>query len=116
MTASELRSWASEHLMYEVDHSSYATVEFGKAPEGRIEDALLESFAVHARCLNDFLWHDGRKSKPEISVRVLADPARACSRRVRRLVHQRRRSPSKSVRLKTRPSGDLLLAATLLES
>jgi hypothetical protein len=64
MTASELRSWASEHLMYEVDSLVYATVELGKTPEGRIENALLESFAVHARCLNDFLWHDRRKSKP----------------------------------------------------
>jgi hypothetical protein len=46
--------------MYEVDTLVYATAELGQKPEKRSgrENALLESFAVHARCLNDFLWHD----------------------------------------------------------
>lgn len=61
-----LREWAKEHLMYEVSTLVYATVELGNAPEQRSarENTLLESFAVHARCLNDFLWHDRSDKKP----------------------------------------------------
>ncbi len=61
-----LRGWAEEHLMYEVNTLVYATVELGNTPEQRSarENTLLESFAVHARCLNDFLWHDRGDRQP----------------------------------------------------
>jgi hypothetical protein len=61
-----LREWAEEHLMYEVSTLVYATAELGNTPEQRSarENTLLESFAVHTRCLNDFLWHDRRDRKP----------------------------------------------------
>jgi hypothetical protein len=61
-----LREWAKEHLMYEVSTLVYATVELSNTPEQRSarENTLLESFAVHARCLNDFLWHDRSDRKP----------------------------------------------------
>jgi hypothetical protein len=61
-----LREWAKEHLMYEVSTLVYATAELGNTPEQRSarENTLLESFAVHARCLNDFLWHDRSDKKP----------------------------------------------------
>lgn len=61
-----LRAWAKEHLMYEVSTLVYATAELGNTPERRSarENTLLESFAVHARCLNDFLWHDRSDRKP----------------------------------------------------
>lgn len=64
MTPHQLRAWSSEHLMYEVDTLVYSTVELGKTMDGRIENALLESFAVHVRCLNDFLWRDRRRDLP----------------------------------------------------
>jgi hypothetical protein len=52
--------------MYEVNTLVYATVELGNTPEQRSarENTLLESFAVHARCLNDFLWHDRGDRQP----------------------------------------------------
>lgn len=61
-----LREWAEEHLLYEVSTLVYATVELGNTPERRSarENTLLESFAVHARCLNDFLWRDRGDKKP----------------------------------------------------
>ena len=61
-----LREWAEEHLMYEVSTLVYATAELGNTSEQRSarENTLLESFAVHTRCLNDFLWHDRRDRKP----------------------------------------------------
>ncbi len=52
--------------MYEVNTLVYATVELGNTPEQRSarENTLLEFFAVHARCLNDFLWHDRGDRQP----------------------------------------------------
>jgi hypothetical protein len=66
ITPARLREWAEEHLMYEVSTLVYATAELGNTPEQRSarENTLLESFAVHARCLNDFLWHDRSDKKP----------------------------------------------------
>jgi len=50
--------------MYEVTTLVYATVEIGNLPDepSAQENVLLESFAVHARCLDHFLWR-GRDRK-----------------------------------------------------
>ena len=64
ISAGRMRDWADEHLMYEVTTLLYATVELGNLPgepSGQ-ENVLLESFAVHARCLDHFLWR-GRSDK-----------------------------------------------------
>jgi len=52
--------------MYEVTTLVYATAELGNTPGQRSarENTLLESFALHARCLNDFLWHNRGDKKP----------------------------------------------------
>lgn len=51
--------------MYEVTMLVYATAEIGNQPDepSPLGNALLESFAVHARCLDHFLWRD-RDRKP----------------------------------------------------
>jgi len=66
MSVDRLLRWADEHLMYEVDTLVYATLQLGERTEKRSarENTLLDSFAIHARCLNDFLWHDRNDKKP----------------------------------------------------
>jgi hypothetical protein len=55
-TDEQLAAWAREHLSYEVDTLIFALEQLdGKAP-GMHANLALESFAVHARCLFDFLW------------------------------------------------------------
>lgn len=48
--------WAKEHLVYEVDTMVYALERLAEEPEGMGANVALESFAVHARCLFEFLW------------------------------------------------------------
>lgn len=61
----ELRRWAHEHLVYEAAMLNHVA---GKFANPRLSDqdhnAFLESFAVHVRCLRDFLWND-RKHRQE---------------------------------------------------
>lgn len=55
-TDEQLAAWAAEHLCYEVDTLIFALERLdGRAP-GMHANLALESFAVHARCLFDFLW------------------------------------------------------------
>lgn len=51
--------------MYEVTMLVYVAAEIGNQPDEASPsgNALLESFAVHARCLDHFLWRD-RDRKP----------------------------------------------------
>lgn len=59
LTDAELRDWAREHLVYEARMLAYAAVELSKIadePRSMRSNALLESFAVHVRCLRDFLF------------------------------------------------------------
>jgi hypothetical protein len=52
-----LAAWAEEHLVYEVDQLVYALERLAdEEPESRAANLALESFAVHARCLFEFLW------------------------------------------------------------
>jgi hypothetical protein len=52
-----LATWAKEHLVYEVDMMVFALERLeGEVPETRGANLALESFAVHARCLFEFLW------------------------------------------------------------
>jgi hypothetical protein len=64
LTPEERRVWAEEHLLYEVATLKYATEQLGEDPEDMGEYVLLESFLVHARCLNDFLWRDRHPKHP----------------------------------------------------
>jgi len=61
----ELQQWAHEHLTYEAGMLLHAV---GMAATGDLDgvdrNAYIESFAVHVRCLRDFLWRDDRP-KPE---------------------------------------------------
>jgi len=58
MTNDELAAWAAEHLWYEITTLDYATRLLAAGPHGQLDNLALESFVVHARCLNDFLWRD----------------------------------------------------------
>ena len=66
LTPERLRDWAKEHLIYEVTTLVYATVELGNLPTERTarENTLLESFGVHSRCLDHFLWRDRIDKQP----------------------------------------------------
>lgn len=61
----ELRAWADEHLMYEVAAIKYAVEQLAREPKGMEQWCLLESFLVHARCLNDFLWRNRSHQQPD---------------------------------------------------
>lgn len=58
MDDEQLREWADEHLRYEVENLVYSAKILAAGPQGLLDNLALESFLVHARCLNDFLWHD----------------------------------------------------------
>jgi hypothetical protein len=52
-----LATWAKEHLAYEVDQMVFALERLAEEqPESMGANLALESFAVHARCLYEFLW------------------------------------------------------------
>jgi hypothetical protein len=56
-TDDQLAEWAVEHLIYEVDMLVFALERLTQVqPETLDANLALESFAVHARCLFDFLW------------------------------------------------------------
>jgi len=55
-TDDQLATWAKEHLVYEVDTMVFALERLTEEPEGMRANVALESFAVHARCLFEFLW------------------------------------------------------------
>lgn len=68
LSDSQLRKWASEHLVYEARMLTYAAVELANresAPPDQRSNVLLESFAIHVRCLSDLLWGKRRKDKPK---------------------------------------------------
>ncbi len=55
----ELTRWAREHLVYEVRMFAYAALrldEIRDRPRDHASNVLLEAFAVHTRCLMEFLW------------------------------------------------------------
>lgn len=62
MSDTELSEWAKEHLVYEVDMLLFATESLIDEPGGMDGNVLLEAFAVHARCLFDFLWGKGNEN------------------------------------------------------
>jgi hypothetical protein len=56
-TDDQLAMWADEHLVYEVDMLVFALERLTEVHQETLDANLaLESFAVHARCLFDFLW------------------------------------------------------------
>jgi hypothetical protein len=61
-TDAQLAKWAAEHLVYEVDTLRFALHQLDGRGPGMMANLALESFAVHARCLSDFLWG---KPKPK---------------------------------------------------
>lgn len=57
----ELRSWAHEHLIYEAGMLLHTCGAAANPDLDAVDqNALIESFAVHVRCLRDFLWKDQR--------------------------------------------------------
>lgn len=60
-TTEQLRDWAFEHLDYEVTTLTYAIGCLTRNPTGSEANVLVESFAVHARCLHDFMWRDRQR-------------------------------------------------------
>ena len=57
--------WAHEHLVYEAAMLSHAVDKFAsKQLSDQDHNAFLESFAIHVRCLRDFLWGSRRKNNP----------------------------------------------------
>ena len=67
LTDSQLRAWAREHLVYEARMFAFSAVELAKLADGPRDhrsNSLLECFAVHTRCLRDFLWHDRKNARP----------------------------------------------------
>ena len=69
---------ASNHLFYEVWMLGILTqaMASGIAGEGPMNNALLESFTIHARALLDFLYTEKPKSDDVIAEDYFADPAR----------------------------------------
>lgn len=66
-TDAELTDFADEHLVYEGRMLVYAVnrlwaLRGERSPE---RNAHLESFAVHSRCLRDFIWGRRNKRNPE---------------------------------------------------
>lgn len=62
----ELMRWAHEHLVYEAAMLFHAVDKFAtKQLSDQDHNAFLESFAIHVRCLRDFLWGSRRKNNPE---------------------------------------------------
>jgi hypothetical protein len=62
----ELMQWAHEHLVYEAAMLSHAVEKFAnKRLSDQDHNAFMESFAIHLRCLRDFLWGKRRPHNPE---------------------------------------------------
>src|SRR5581483_4963553 len=61
----ELLRWAHEHLIYEAAMLSHAVEKFAnRRLSDQDHNAFLESFAIHVRCLRDFLWGERKKNNP----------------------------------------------------
>ncbi len=64
LSQAELPSWALEHLLYEFGMLRETAQKLGNrhhSDDGIVENALLESFTVHARTLLDFFYGERRK-------------------------------------------------------
>lgn len=59
LSDADLVCWAREHLVYEARMLAYTAVELAKrrdSPRDLESNVLLEAFAIHTRCLRDFLF------------------------------------------------------------
>lgn len=64
-TDAEHQEWADEHLRYEVNTLTLATLAIPDLKDRSKELAFaLESWAIHTRCLFEFLWFDRNKNHP----------------------------------------------------
>lgn len=62
----ELKRWAHEHLVYEAAMLSHAVDKFAdKRLSDQDHNAFIESFAIHVRCLRDFLWDSRSPRNPQ---------------------------------------------------
>jgi hypothetical protein len=62
----ELMGWAHEHLMYEAAMLSHTVDKFANRKlSDQDHNAFMESFAIHIRCLRDFLWGRRTQRNPE---------------------------------------------------
>ncbi len=63
----QLKTWADEHLDYEVGMLSFAALALYERREqerDEVSNVLLESFAVHTRCLRDFFFGERDRRHP----------------------------------------------------
>lgn len=71
----DLTHWAREHLVYERRMLQYTVRRLAAMqakPRGAASNAMLESFAVHVRCLRGFLWSDRDPRNPKHRTDALA--------------------------------------------
>jgi hypothetical protein len=64
LSDADLARWAREHLVYEGKMLAYTAVELAKRrdlPRDQESNVLLEAFAIHTRCLREFLF--GRRGR-----------------------------------------------------
>jgi hypothetical protein len=67
-TDENLRAWADKHLLYEARMLERAARLMQKPRRTNME---IESFAIHARCLTEFLWYDPSERHPEDAARAV---------------------------------------------
>jgi hypothetical protein len=71
-----LQAWAGEHLIYELGMLRDVSIKLGNrhhADDGVVENALLESFTLHARVLLDFFYGNRRKADDALASDFFAD-------------------------------------------
>jgi hypothetical protein len=67
LSDSDLTGWAREHLVYEGKMLAYTAIRLSEIfdlPRDQESNLLLEGFAIHTRCLRDFLWGRRKPSQP----------------------------------------------------
>ena len=74
-TDKELAAWADEHLVYEAQQLRFAAERLAalgdrEAPE---RNMAIESFAIHTRCLLEFLWGKPKKANDLRALHFCAD-------------------------------------------
>lgn len=68
----KLAEWADEHLAYEMQQLRFAVERLAALgeQEGPERNMAIESFALHTRCLLEFLWYKRDEKEPD-SLRAL---------------------------------------------
>jgi hypothetical protein len=66
-TDKQLAEWAHEHLVYEAQQLRFCAERLAAlgAREGPERNMAIETFAIHTRCLLEFLWRKPDEEKPD---------------------------------------------------